>query len=137
MDTKNACFSDLYSQVDDLVKKLYFLFVSVQSQNLKIKTFEETMVQLDDVFTNSAQGENEAANLDVAAEIRKMSQIQLDQIFDLQNEVSHLKAVKDVPQDLAQLLRRAVANISKAKLSCLDGDVDLNGRVGGHQEAAQ
>ena len=44
MDTKNACFSDLYSQVDDLVKKLYFLFVSVQSQNLKIKTFEETMV---------------------------------------------------------------------------------------------
>lgn len=71
-DTKNACFSDLYTQVDDLVKKLYQLFVSFQAQNLKIKTFEETMVQLDDVFTNSANGENEMANLEVAAEIRKM-----------------------------------------------------------------
>jgi len=30
--------------VDDLVKKLYNLFVMNQSQNLKIKTFEETMV---------------------------------------------------------------------------------------------
>ena len=28
-DTKNACFSDLYTQVDDLVKKLYQLFVCV------------------------------------------------------------------------------------------------------------
>ena len=55
--------------------QLYQLFVTVQSQNLKIKTFEETMVQLDDVFTNSASGENEIANLDVAAEIRKMQQI--------------------------------------------------------------
>lgn len=53
------------------------------------------------MFTNSARGENETANLEVAAEIRKMSQIQLDQIFELQNEISHLKAVKDVPQDLA------------------------------------
>ena len=44
LDTKNACFSDLYVQVDELVKKLYQLFVTVQSQNLKIKTFEETMV---------------------------------------------------------------------------------------------
>ena len=44
MDTKNACFSDLYSQVDDLVKKLYQMFVMVQSQQLKVKTFEDTMV---------------------------------------------------------------------------------------------
>ena len=72
LDTKNACFSDLYTQVDDLVKKLYQLFVLVQAQNLKVKTFEETMVQLDEVFTNSANGENEIANLEVASEIRKM-----------------------------------------------------------------
>ena len=58
--------------MDDLVKKLYNLYVMNQSQNMKIKTFEETMVQLDDVFTNSANGENETANLEVAAEIRKM-----------------------------------------------------------------
>ena len=44
LDTKNACFSDLYTQVDDLVKKLYSLYVMTQSQNMKIKTFEETMV---------------------------------------------------------------------------------------------
>ena len=122
LDTKNACFSDIYLQVDDLVKKLYQLFVTVQSQNLKIKTFEETMVQLDDVFTNSASGENEMANLDVASEIRKMQQIQLDQIFDIQNELSHLKALKDVPQDLAQLLRRASSNVNKAKMACLEGE---------------
>ena len=30
------------------------------------------MMQLDEVFTKSAQGENETANLEVAAEIRKM-----------------------------------------------------------------
>jgi hypothetical protein len=42
---------------------------------MKIKTFEDTMVQLDEVFTNSASGENEAGNLEVAAEIRKMQQI--------------------------------------------------------------
>ena len=48
------------------------------TQNLKVKTFEETMVQLDDVFTNSANGENETANIEVAVEIRKMQQIQLD-----------------------------------------------------------
>lgn len=60
------------------MKKLYNLYVMNQSQNMKIKTFEETMVQLDDVFTNSANGENETANLEVAAEIRKMQQIQLD-----------------------------------------------------------
>ena len=64
--------------MDDLVKKLYNLYVMNQSQNMKIKTFEETMVQLDDVFTNSANGENETANLEVAAEIRKMQQVQLD-----------------------------------------------------------
>lgn len=58
--------------MDDLVKKLYNLFVTLQTQNLKIKTFEETMVQLDDVFTNSANGENETANIEVAVEIRKM-----------------------------------------------------------------
>lgn len=52
--------------------------MTVQSQNLKVKTFEETMVQLDDVFTNSANGENETANIEVAVEIRKMQQIQLD-----------------------------------------------------------
>ena len=27
LDTKNACFSDLYQTVDDLIKKLYGLFV--------------------------------------------------------------------------------------------------------------
>ena len=80
------------------------------------------MVQLDDVFTNSASGENEVANLDVAAEIRKMQQIQLDQIFDIQNELSHLKALKDVPQDLAQLLRRAASNVNKAKMTCLENE---------------
>lgn len=81
------------------------------------------MVQLDEVFTNSASGENEIANLEVAAEIRKMQQIQLDQIFELQNELSHLKAVKDVPQDLAKILRRAVSNMNKAnKLTCIDED---------------
>ena len=134
MDTKNACFSDLYTQVDDLVKKLYQLFVMVQSQNLKIKTFEDTMVQLDDVFTNSANGENEMANLEVAAEIRKMQQVQLDNIFELQNELSHLKAVKDVPQDLAQLLRRAVSNIKPNKLTCIDGDSEPPSRQANHND---
>ena len=80
------------------------------------------MVQLDDVFTNSASGENEVANLDVAAEIRKMQQIQLDQIFDIQNELSHLKACKDVSLDLAQMLRRAASNVNKAKMTCIDNE---------------
>ena len=83
LDTKNACFSDLYQTVDDLIKKLYGLFVQVQTQNSKLKTFEETMMQLDEVFTNSANGDNELANLEVAAEIRKMQQVWMDQIFEM------------------------------------------------------
>ena len=107
LDTKNACFSDLYATVDGLVKKLYNLFVSVQSQTSKLKTFEETMVQLDDVFTNSASGENEQANREVAGEIRKMQQVQMDQIFEMQNEIAHLKSLKDIPFELIKILRRA------------------------------
>ena len=95
------------------------------------------MVQLDDVFTNSANGENETANIEVAVEIRKMQQIQLDQIFDLQNEISHLKAVKDMPTDLSQLLRRACANINKAKLSCIEGDDQTTPRVNNHEPQRQ
>ena len=41
------------------------------------------MVQLDEVFTNSASSENEEANREVAAEIRKMQQVQMDQIFEM------------------------------------------------------
>ena len=71
------------------------------------------MVQLDEVFTNSATGENEQANREVAAEIRKMQQVQMDQIFEMQNEMAHLKALKDIPFELVKILRRAN---SKAKM---------------------
>ena len=40
--------------------------------------------------------------------------------------------MKDVPQDLAQLLRRAVSNLSKAKLTCIDGDSEPPSRQANH-----
>ena len=40
--------------------------------------------------------------------------------------------MKDVPQDLAQLLRRAVSNLSKAKLTCIDGDNEPPSRQANH-----
>ena len=46
------------------------------------------MVQLDQVFTNSANGENEQANLAVAQELRQMNQVHLNKIFELQNELA-------------------------------------------------
>ena len=86
---------------------------------MKIKTFEETMVQLDDVFTNTANGENEQANLEVAEEIRKMQSIQMDQIFELQKDISNFKALKEVPHELAKILRRAFSNMQRNKLLCV------------------
>ena len=66
VDSKNAYFQDLYSIVDEIVKKAYLLFLQVQTQTQKIKTFEETMVQLDEVFTGSASGDADNGNFTVA-----------------------------------------------------------------------
>ena len=79
------------------------------------------MMQLDEVFTNSANGDNEQANLEVAAEIRKMQQIQMDQIFELQNEIGHMKALKDIPFELIKILRK---QSSKARSSLADCEDD-------------
>lgn len=83
--------TDFCRLVDELVVKLFNLFVEVQSQGSKIKTFEETMAQLDQVFTNTAtmspgQSTN---NQKIAGEIRKLRENQLEQIFTLQSELSH------------------------------------------------
>ena len=78
-------------------------------------------MQLDEVFTNSANGDNEQANLEVAAEIRKMQQIQMDQIFELQNEIGHMKALKDIPFELIKILRK---QSSKARSSLADCEDD-------------
>lgn len=51
--------------VDELISKLYWVFLQVQSQNSKLQTYEETMMQLDEVFTKSSTG-SEAANQMVA-----------------------------------------------------------------------
>ena len=78
-------------------------------------------MQLDEVFTNSANGDNEQANLEVAAEIRKMQQIQMDQIFELQNEIGHMKALKDIPFELIKVLRK---QSSKARSSLAEFEDD-------------
>ena len=51
---------------DEIVKKAYLLFLQVQTQTQKIITFEETMVQLDEVFTSSASGDADNGNFTVA-----------------------------------------------------------------------
>ena len=68
-------------------------------------------MQLNEVFTNSANGDNEQANLEVAAEIRKMQQIQMDQ----------MKALKDIPFELIEILRK---QSSKARSSLADCEDD-------------
>ena len=105
MDMKNACFQDLSGQVDSLVRKLYELYVTVKVQGSALKTFEETMIQLDTVFTDK---NDEVGNIEVACELRKMQENQLVKIFDLQSELNHLKALKDMPIDLAQILQKAM-----------------------------
>ena len=47
---------------------------------MKIQTFEETLQQLDQVFTDSAVPES-SRNIDIAAEIRKIQQGQLKEMF--------------------------------------------------------
>ena len=51
MDVKNACFQELSSQVDCLIRKLYELFVAFRQKCANLKKFEETMIKLDSVFT--------------------------------------------------------------------------------------
>lgn len=60
--------------VDNLIVKLFSLFVKVQNQSFKIKTFEDTMLKLDEVFTNTAVTSEmrTANNTKIAGEIRKM-----------------------------------------------------------------
>lgn len=56
------------------------------------------MIQLNTVFTDK---NDEVGNIEVACELRKMQENQLVQIFQIQTELNHLKALKDMPTDLA------------------------------------
>jgi hypothetical protein len=73
LDAKSVSFSELSNIVDELVLRLYQVFTIAQAQISKLKTFEETMLHLDDVFTKSAVDGNEQANLAVAQELRQMN----------------------------------------------------------------
>ena len=50
-----------------------------------------------------------------------MQQIQMDQIFELQNEIGHMKALKDIPFELIKILRK---QSSKARSSLADCEDD-------------
>jgi hypothetical protein len=68
----------------------------VQSQSQKIKTFEDTMVQLDEVFTTSAS-DSESGNMVVAQELKRLQEVQLNKVFELQSDIAILKSLKDMP----------------------------------------
>lgn len=69
------------------------------------------MVQLDDVFTRSAKVGNEHANYTVANEIRTMSQVQLEKMFEIQQELALLQNLKDLPQELTKLVKRGMTKL--------------------------
>ena len=49
--------------------------------------------------------------------------MQMDQIFEMQNEIANLKALKDIPFELIKILRRAA---SKGKFSSSMAALDEN-----------
>ena len=65
------------------------------------------MIQLDEVFTSSAS-DNDSGNLVVAQELRKLYEIQLNKVFDLQGEVAILKSLREMPMELQKLIRRSI-----------------------------
>ena len=66
------------------------------------------MIQLDEVFTSSAAGESDKANIGVAIELKKLQEIQLNKVFDLQGELAFLKSLKDMPMELQKILKRSI-----------------------------
>lgn len=58
------------------------------------------MVQLDEVFTSSASGDADNGNYTVAQELKKLQEIQLNKVFDLQGDVVLLKSIRDMPLEL-------------------------------------
>ena len=78
------------------------------------------MTQLDEVFTRSAVDGNEQANLAVAQELRLMNHSHMTQAFELQSEMSQLKAVKNLPVELVKILRRGYARNKNSLLNCFD-----------------
>ena len=80
----------------------------MQTQSQKIKTFEETMVQLDEVFTSSASDQAENGNFTVAQELKKLQEIQLNKVFDLQGDVALLRSLRDMPLELQKILKRSI-----------------------------
>jgi len=76
------------------------------------------------VFTNSAAGESDQANLEVAEELRKLQEIQLNKVYELQGEVAFLKSLKDLPNELQKVLRRSVQNRKNRMISVIDGTAE-------------
>lgn len=71
----------------------------------KNKKLEETFEQLDAVFSCDDQADNEDFN--VADELKRISQGNLNQIFEMQKEIADLKALENIPHQLARLLRKS------------------------------
>ena len=76
------------------------------------------------MFTNSAAGESDQANLEVAEELRKLQEIQLNKVYELQGEVAFLKSLKDLPNELQKVLRRSVQNRKNRMISVIDGTAE-------------
>lgn len=66
------------------------------------------MVQLDEVFTSSASDQAENGNFTVAQELKKLQEIQLNKVFDLQGDVALLRSLRDMPLELQKILKRSI-----------------------------
>ena len=78
------------------------------------------MVQLDEVFTSSAQGDADSGNLVVAQELKKLQEIQLNRVYDLQGEVAILKSLRDMPMELQKILKRSIQTKKGKIFECVD-----------------
>lgn len=66
------------------------------------------MIQLDEVFTTSANGDSDSGNHLVAQELQKLQEIQLNKVYELQGDIAILKSIRDMPLELQKIIKRAI-----------------------------
>ena len=129
IELKNRCFKDLYNLIEDCTFKFYDLYVSYNSTTAKNEKLESTFQQLEQVFSGSGiDQDKESGDMSVLEELKRISNNNLQDIFELQKEIAHFKALENVPIQLVKLLKKSYEKTGK-KQNNVSGILSLEEQV--------
>ena len=116
-------FNDLVIQTKNIIATAFKLYNKVQSQTQHIETYNQTMQELDEVFTRSN-------NQQVARELSLMQETIQQRIVKLQSEYHLIKSTCELSQDLLNVIRQGFSRKLKQKKGAQSHDMsDLAGAL--------